>query len=138
MPLQAYAPVAHISYYEAEAFARWRQARLPTEQEFEVYLTTYITNYEERRSETFHPNQAGEGAGQLWCWTQSHYSPYPGYKPYAGMLNEYNGKFMSSQFVLRGGCLFTEGSHYRHTYRNFYEPHQRWMFSGIRIAKDMI
>lgn len=115
------APVAHLSYFEADAFANWTDRRLPTEMELEVYL-----NELEDKS-----------AGQLWTWSKSHYSPYPGFKTYKGMIGEYNGKFMCNQFVLRGGCLATPQGHYRHSYRNFYQPHHRWMFSGIRMARDL-
>ena len=116
------APVSHVSYFEADAFARWSGCRLPTEQESEVFLSEFPES---------------EWVSQNWWWTQSHYSPYPGYKCFEGALGEYNGKFMCSQFVLRGGCAMTPAKHYRHSYRNFYEPHQRWMFSGIRLAKDL-
>ena len=134
-PLDMNAPVAHISYYEANAYAMWRGCRLPTEQEFELYLRQVDRSNAENNT-VCHPHNANMSAGQLWCWTQSHYSPYPGYQPYQGMLEEYNGKFMCNQFVLRGGCVATPPGHYRPTYRNFYQPHQQWMFSGIRLAKD--
>lgn len=114
------APVMHISWFEADAYARWRGCRLPTEQEYEVFLAQQ-------------PQSPPRG---LWCWTASQYSPYPGFRPFAGPLAEYNGKFMCNQFVLRGGCFATPLDHYRITYRNFYEPQQRWMFSGIRLARD--
>lgn len=119
-PLDGEAPVMHVSWFEAEAYARWRGCRLPTEQEYEVFL---------RRSPP-------AGGPSLWCWTQSHYSPYPGFRPFDGPLAEYNGKFMCSQFVLRGGCFATPPGHHSDTYRNFFEPQQRWMFSGIRLARD--
>ncbi|MBT6120234.1 ergothioneine biosynthesis protein EgtB [bacterium] len=93
-----------------------------------------------RISETYehiHPLNTDEPTNQVWCWTQSHYSPYPGYKQFDGILKEYNGKFMCNQFVLKGGCVATPKNHSRPTYRNFYQPHQRWMFSGIRLAKDI-
>lgn len=112
------APVAHISYFEADAFSRWSGHRLPTEQELEIF---------ESKSQI---------KGELWCWTSSHYSPYPGFKNFEGAIGEYNGKFMCNQFVLRGGCSATPKNHYRETYRNFYPPHERWMFSGIRIARN--
>lgn len=110
------ASVCHVSYYEAYAFSKWAGYRLPSEFECELGLD--------------------EGPHELWNWTSSHYSPYPGYESFLGSLEEYNEKFMCNQFVLRGGCFGTPSNHYRKTYRNFYRPHQRWMFSGIRIAKD--
>ena len=118
-PLDGGAPVMHVSWFEAEAYARWRGCRLPTEEEYEVFL---------RRS-------SAADAPSLWCWTRSHYSPYPGFRPFDGPLAEYNGKFMCNQFVLRGGCFATPPGHHRDTYRNFFEPQQRWMFSGIRLAR---
>lgn len=114
------APVAHLSWFEADAYARWRGCRLPTEQEYEVFLAQ-------------RPPSPPRG---LWGWTASHYSPYPGFRPFSGPLAEYNGKFMCNQFVLRGGCFATPLGHHRITYRNFFEPQQRWMFSGIRLARD--
>ena len=120
LPLDLDRPVSHISYFEADAFAKWSDARLPSEFEMEKFLTS-----------TNHPQ------GYLWSWTQSHYSPYPGFKEFNGMLSEYNGKFMCNQFVLRGGCFATPKGHYRHTYRHFYKPSDRWMFIGIRLAKDL-
>ncbi|MCF6439431.1 ergothioneine biosynthesis protein EgtB [Pseudoalteromonas luteoviolacea] len=145
MPLDLNLPVTHISYFEADAFANWKGLRLPTEHELEVYLqassavaeTAGINKRNDNRASIYHPIASGVPFGQVWCWTKSHYSGYPGYKPYQGMLNEYNGKFMCNQFVLRGGCVATPSDHYRHSYRNFYQPHQRWMFSGIRLAKDI-
>ncbi|MCF2859578.1 ergothioneine biosynthesis protein EgtB [Pseudoalteromonas sp. SMS1] len=140
------APVTHISYFEADAYANWKGARLPTEQEMEVYLTSGDDRFfdkprcyrpENEGADFFHPTKSDAQFGQVWCWSKSHYSGYPRYRPYQGMLTEYNGKFMCSQFVLRGGCVATPTSHYRHSYRNFYAPHQRWMFSGIRLAKDI-
>ena len=111
------APVMHVSYYEADAYARWRGKRLPTEEEFEV---------------------AQLGKQELWCWTKSPFSPYPGYRPFNGEIAEYNGKFMCNQYVMKGGCFATPEGHYRPSYRNFYEPHQRWMFSGILLAEDRL
>ncbi len=128
------APVCHVSYYEADAFARWRQCRLPTEFELEHFLQESLPS-KHRPSPLYHPLSAAEPTGQLWCWSSSHYSPYPGFKPFAGMAAEYNGKFMCSQFVLRGGCVATPAGHYRPSYRNFFGPSQRWMFSGIRLAR---
>ncbi|TQF70586.1 ergothioneine biosynthesis protein EgtB [Pseudoalteromonas luteoviolacea] len=140
------APVTHVSYFEADAYAKWKGTRLPDEQEMEVYLASGINNsadeleHEKKQDDeagVYHPIKGDAQTGQVWCWSKSHYSGYPGYRPYQGMLTEYNGKFMCNQFVLRGGCIATPRSHYRHSYRNFYAPHQRWMFSGIRLAKDI-
>lgn len=136
-PLDLHAPVTHISYFEADAFASWKGCRLPTEQELEIYLRENPEQPAENGVKGFHPLSASSNVGHVWCWTRSHYSPYPRYKPFEGMLEEYNGKFMCNQFVLKGGCIATPPDHYRHTYRNFYQPHQRWMFSGIRLTKDM-
>ena len=128
------APVTHISYFEASAFAAWKGLRLPTEQEFEVALSDKAIPADQS-TPALQPINANAGS-QVWCWTSSHYSPYPGYRTFDGPLQEYNGKFMCNQFVLRGGCVATPHGHLRQTYRNFYEPHQRWMFSGVRLAQD--
>lgn len=135
--LDLYAPVTHISYFEADAFANWKGYRLPTEQELEIYLRKFPEHVVADAEHSVHPLSANSNVGQVWCWTRSHYSPYPNYKPFKGMLEEYNGKFMCNQFVLKGGCIATPPGHYRHTYRNFYQAHQRWMFSGIRLTKDL-
>ncbi|WP_367608102.1 ergothioneine biosynthesis protein EgtB [Legionella sp. W05-934-2] len=135
-PLDLNSPVTHVSYYEANAFANWYGARLPTEQELEVYLTHHPDDEVADRNSYFHPTHLAVNKQQLWAWTQSAYAPYPGYRPYAGALGEYNGKFMCNQQVLRGSCFATPTSHYRPSYRNFYFPHQNWMFSGICLAKD--
>lgn len=134
LPLDLNRPLVHISYFEASAYANWKQLRLPTEQELEIFLvsTNAITN---QANKDYHPNDAN-ASGQVWCWTSSQYSAYPQFKAFDGLLNEYNGKFMCNQFVLRGGCIITPDGHYRHSYRNFYQAHQQWMFSGIRLAKD--
>jgi ergothioneine biosynthesis protein EgtB len=137
-PLDPNAPVTHISYFEADAYANWKGQRLPTEQELEVYLQHRQSDPSGVDDNLLQPIKADAAVGQVWCWTRSHYSPYPGYRPYQGMVEEYNGKFMCNQFVLRGACSVTPVGHYRHSYRNFYQPQQRWMFSGFRLAKDIL
>ncbi len=124
-------PVSHISYFEAEAFARWSKKRLPTEEEFEIAQKDC-----HQTGNRFHASSSSTFTSELWCWTKSHYSPYPGFKTFEGEIAEYNGKFMCNQFVLKGGCFATPKGHYRKSYRNFYEPSQRWMFSGISLAED--
>ena len=137
-------PVTHISYYEADAFARWYGARLANEAEWEVASETapIAGNFVDERN--FHPmplTESGDGLHQLfgdtWEWTQSAYDPYPGYEPLPGALGEYNGKFMCSQYVLRGGSCATSQNHTRRTYRNFFYPDARWQFSGIRLARTI-
>lgn len=135
-------PVTHISYYEADAFARWKGCRLPTEQEWEYACGDREITGNFVDGNTFHPlvlknNEGGlkQMYGDVWEWTQSSYSPYPGYKPLPGALGEYNGKFMANQYVLRGGSCATSNSHIRKTYRNFFHADARWQFSGIRLAK---
>ena len=121
-PLDPEAPVRHLSWFEADAFARWSGARLPSEAEWEHALAVHGPDLQ-------HAHAA------LWQWTASPYRPYPGFNPPAGAIGEYNGKFMSSQFVLRGSCWLTPPSHGRDTYRNFFSPASRWMASGIRLAR---
>jgi ergothioneine biosynthesis protein EgtB len=118
-PVDLDAPVCHVSYYEADAFARWSGKHLPTEMEWEV------------AARAGHLNDA---YGIVWQWTRSAYAPYPGYRAIEGALGEYNGKFMINQLVLRGSSLATPGGHSRVTYRNFFYPHHRWQFTGLRLA----
>jgi ergothioneine biosynthesis protein EgtB len=165
VPVDANEPVCHVSYFEADAFARWAQARLPTEAEWEiaaagspiegsfadVLFTTGRTVHPSaapkstssitQRRESSNGNQKPVSAapqqmfGELWQWTASSYSAYPGYQAPAGALGEYNGKFMCNQYVLRGGSCATPSGHIRATYRNFFPPEARWQFSGIRLAR---
>jgi ergothioneine biosynthesis protein EgtB len=131
--LDMHAPVSNISYFEADAFARWASqnlaglagARLPTESEWETFAKTNI-------------HASDDFFGQVWQWTSSNYSPYPGYKPWGGIAGEYNGKFMVNQMVLRGSSTYTPAGHSRITYRNFFPTHARWQMTGLRLAKDGI
>jgi ergothioneine biosynthesis protein EgtB len=118
-PVDPDAPVMHVSYYEADAFARWSGKHLPTEMEWEVAARA---------------GQLNDTFGIVWQWTRSAYAPYPGYRAIAGALGEYNGKFMVNQYVLRGSSLATPKGHSRVTYRNFFYPHHRWQFTGLRLA----
>ena len=159
-PIDDSEPVTHISYFEADAFANWSRARLPTEFEWERAAANLPMDGNFVESERFHPapagrrvnsNADGDGPpagraseisqlqqmfGDVWEWTRSSYSPYPGYRAAPGALGEYNGKFMCNQYVLRGGSCATSRGHIRRTYRNFFQPEKRWQFNGIRLARD--
>jgi ergothioneine biosynthesis protein EgtB len=138
-------PACHLSYYEADALARWLGGRLPTEVEWEVAVAEQPTNGHFADDDRFHPAPstlaAGDGRlqvfGDVWEWTASAYAPYPGFRPLPGALGEYNGKFMSGQQVLRGGSCLTPRGHVRASYRNFFPPAARWQMTGARIAKDV-
>ncbi len=135
-PVDPAEPVCHVSLFEADAYARWAGARLPTEFEWECSLGATPVR---RRDATGHPTPADDGTqafGDTWVWTSSGYAPYPGYRPPPGALGEYNGKFMCSQVVLRGGSCATPRGHIRPTYRNFFYPPDRWQFTGIQLARD--
>jgi ergothioneine biosynthesis protein EgtB len=144
-PVDECEPVTHLSYFEADAYANWAGARLPTEFEWERAALDYPIEGNFVEEEDFHPrplSTSGDDGrlhqmfGDVWEWTRSAYSPYPGYRAARGALGEYNGKFMCNQYVLRGGSCATSRSHIRRSYRNFFQPEKRWQFTGIRLARD--
>ncbi len=148
LPIDPHRPVAHLSFFEADAFARWAGARLPTEHEWEHAASERwsgaLDTADSLESGDIHPKSASAPvermqslAGGLWEWTRSAHEPYPGYAPLPGAIGEYNGKFMCGSFVLRGGSCATPRTHIRHTYRNFFSPESRWQFAGLRLARSV-
>jgi ergothioneine biosynthesis protein EgtB len=143
-PVRMHEPVCHVSYFEADAYARWADARLPTEAEWEVASADAAVPGTWADDGVYHPmpsraagTEPAQFFGDVWEWTQSSYAPYPGYRPAEGAVGEYNGKFMCNQYVLRGGSCATSSTHIRPTYRNFFPAHSRWQFMGFRLARDI-
>jgi ergothioneine biosynthesis protein EgtB len=147
-PVNKSEPVTHVSYFEADAYANWAHVRLPTEFEWERAASECAIEGNFVEEEIFHPTAVvpekraqdqylHQMFGDVWEWTRSAYSPYPGYRAAPGALGEYNGKFMCNQYVLRGGSCATSRSHIRRTYRNFFQPEKRWQFTGVRLARDL-
>ncbi|WP_372877138.1 ergothioneine biosynthesis protein EgtB [Spongiibacter marinus] len=141
-PLQAASSACHLNFYEATAYAHWAGARLPTEQEWEhasraLPVAGHFANRARYHPEAAQHTPLAQMFGDVWEWTNSSYLPYPGFTPFAGDAGEYNGKFMSGQFVLRGGSCLSPDDHLRHSYRNFFYPHQYWQCAGLRLARDL-